>query len=157
MSLNRKIIKFLDDREKKKNFKKGESFEEFVKDYVFPDEKFILIRSTQDYRNNERYVEGKLEPDLYFRDRKTNETFFVECKFRSNLYQNKLQWAKDKTQFKRYKEFQEKVKPEKVFVVVGLGGKPYDPERVFKLPLEEIKYPALFESVFKKYELELTE
>jgi hypothetical protein len=41
-----------------------------------------------------------------------------------------------------------------VFIVIGLAGKPNNPEFVFCLPLEEAKYPELFPSILDKYERE---
>ena len=39
-----------------------------------------------------------------------------------------------------------------VFVVVGVGGSPKNPETMFCIPLNDAKYPEIFPSVFEKYE-----
>jgi hypothetical protein len=36
--------------------------------------------------------------------------------------------------------------------VIGLGGDPDYPERMFCIPLAEAKYPTLYDSVFERFE-----
>lgn len=61
-----------------------------------------------------------------------------------------LKWSYSE-QIKRYKQFsQERKIP--VFIVIGLGGEPDEPEYMFCIPLEEAKYPELFTSILEKFE-----
>jgi hypothetical protein len=53
-------------------------------------------------------------------------------------------------QFERYKKFMDERKI-LVFIVVGLGGFDTDPNELFVLPLKDMKYPALYPSIYKQY------
>ena len=84
-------------------------------------------------------------------DRRTNEIFCVECKYRSKLFKGKLQWSSPK-QLGRYRTFaNDNLVP--FFVVIGLGGKARKPKRIFCVPLEEAKYPALSPELFEKFRI----
>ena len=39
-----------------------------------------------------------------------------------------------------------------LFVVIGLGGSPQYPDRMFCIPIEGIEYPALYPKIFEEYE-----
>lgn len=89
-------------------------------------------------------------PDLTMRYLPKDKLFYVECKFRSTLYKDKLKWSNSQ-QLRRYQDFaRENGLP--FFVVIGLGGNPSYPERMFCIPLEEAKYSGLFPSIFEGLE-----
>ena len=147
---------------------KGKRFEDHVEN-LFSKQYFKIVEKTHSFKTNEeRYVESSKNPDFIFEYVPTKEKFAVECKFRTQLNrQGQLEWSYP-TQLKRYQEFayQRKIP---VFIVVGLeievknddfNPDDYDqnePEYVtedfmFNIPLEAAKYPALYESVFAKFE-----
>jgi hypothetical protein len=131
---------------------KGNDFEKYVAD-LFNKDYFSIVEWTSDIaRKRDQFVEADNNPDLVVRyqDKKRNEKFAVECKFRSDLYQGKLQWSKP-DQLKRYRQYAEE-NSIPVFIVIGLGGEPDNPERMFCIPLEEAKYPGLYPSVFEQFE-----
>jgi len=136
-------------------FKKGEEFEDFVLNECFPDELFTIVEITPEssHRLNRR-VESRLRPDFCFRDKKSGDTFWVEAKFRSRMYRDKVIWA-ESWQMERYKEF-EKEKGQPVFLVLGLGGVSWDPMRIYAIPLKEIKYTGLYKSFLRDYEIKMT-
>jgi len=135
---------------------KGQRFEECVIN-LFDEKYFFIIEETHNFaQNNKRYVESSLNPDytLEYRHKGKKERFAVECKFRSDLYQGKLKWSYP-AQLKRYQDF-EKERNIPVFIVVGLGGSDRCPDYMFCIPLKEAKYPALYQSVFEKFERDPT-
>jgi hypothetical protein len=134
------------------DFKVGELFEDYV-DELFPDTHFSCVKAPNrfDKKGKKRRVEQNLEPDFKFRDRKSDHQFWVEAKWRQELYQDKLHWCKP-YQFKRYKEFRERVRPEKVFIVAGLDELPSHPKFLFVMDLDKEDYPALYESKLKEFE-----
>jgi hypothetical protein len=132
------------------NFSKGEIFEEYVAG-LFPEKFFSIMHKTTNKSDlNGRKIESSLKPDFQFRHLPNNHCFWVECKFRSDIYQDKIEWCKE-WQFNRYKQFQESVRPEKIFVVIGLGGRWSNPEALYCMPLDEINYPGLFPKSIGKY------
>ncbi|MBP2143415.1 hypothetical protein J2127_000570 [Methanococcus voltae] len=136
------------------SFDKGKLFEKYVENVLFPKEYFDLLHKTPDYeQNNSRFVESSLKPDFMFRNKKTNEEFYVECKFRNELYGSMYKWAKSKDQMDRYRAIEMK-ENKRVFIAMGLSGTPEAPEYVFLTPLKDIKYISLYPTVYESYEVE---
>lgn len=131
---------------------KGNEFETFVVNR-FDDKYFSIVEwSTDIMRKHDRYVESDSKPDLTMRYVPTGEKFCIECKFRANLFKGALQWSKY-DQLQRYKDFHEKSELP-LFIVIGLGGIPSNPKRLFCIPIREAKYPKLYPSIFENYERE---
>jgi len=128
---------------------KGNLFEKYVVDRLDP-EYFSIVEWTTDIsRKHSRTVESDMNPDLVVRFKPSNEMFAIECKYRSRLNNNKLEWSND-GQRARYLQFSlERKIP--VFIVIGLGGHPEHPDNVFCIPLEQAKYSGLYPSLFGKY------
>jgi hypothetical protein len=84
------------------SFHKGEDFEKYVEQYLFPKSHYDLLEKTHNYQtNSQNYVEASLKPDFKYRDRFTKKEFYVEAKFRTSDYKNKFVWCNDK-QLSRY-------------------------------------------------------
>jgi hypothetical protein len=150
MGLFNKIAKVVEILKDNESVEKGNDFEKHVVD-LFDQRYFSIVQWTTDInRKHDRFVEADAGPDLMIRYIPTGEIFYVECKFRSGLYEDKLHWSNPE-QLKRYQNFARESRSP-FFVVVGFGGVPSDPERMFCIPLEEARYPALYPSVFEKFE-----
>ena len=120
-------------------YAKGKEFELFVES-MFPNRDFEVMQRAD--------PEGSKLPDLYIKDRKAREKFWVEAKWRAKLFNDKFKIC-EPNRLESYRNFQKSVKPETVFMVLGLGGEPSMPEEVYCLPLEEIQYPSLYRSVLR--------
>jgi len=149
--LERGLIKLGQEISKPDSFVKGEEFEDYVREFVFPKDKYDLLHKSHNYETNEEdYVESSLMPDFKLRCKKTNKEFFVEAKFRKDKqYKDKTEWCKP-YQLKRYKEIDKNQAP--VFICLGLGDYPDEPEYIFIIPMSKLKYTALYDSFLKKYE-----
>lgn len=137
----------------------GKRFEDHVEN-LFSKKYFKLVEKTHSFKTNaDRYVESSKNPDFIFEYMPTREAFAVECKYRTKLNQKgQLEWSYP-AQLKRYQDFatQHRIP---VYIVIGFQEEPEydedDPEGyMFNIPLGEAKYPALYESVFTKYERDL--
>jgi hypothetical protein len=115
-------------------YTKGREFESYVAG-MFPTRDFEILQRAD--------LEGSKIPDLYIKDLKMREKFWVEAKWRRRLYNEKYKIC-DANRLESYKTFQASVKPETVFMVLGLGGEPSTPNEVFCLPVSKIEYPELF-------------
>ena len=149
--INRGIKALKKELTKPDSFAKGEEFEEYVRRHLFPLSDYDLVHKTHDYISNYRdYVESSLKPDFKFRDRKTGEVFFVEAKWRSGRYnrEDKIEWCNQK-QLRRYKAINRS--EHKVFVVLGFGDGPKNPEEIILFPISGCNYYALFDSFLDKY------
>lgn len=137
----------------------GKRFEDHV-ERLFTQKFFKIIEKTHSFKtNSDRYVESSKNPDFIFEYTPTREQFGVECKYRTQLNRNnQLEWSKPE-QLRRYQEFALKKKIP-VFIVIGLElefetdyADEYMSEKfMFNIPLNEAKYPALYESAFAKFE-----
>lgn len=133
-------------------FAKGEEFEKYVRKYIFPLDLYNLKHKTHGYNdNNKDYDEESRDPDYILVSRKSNKAFHLEVKFRSYFYDNAVKWCKS-YQFKRYCEY-DKERP--VFIILGVGGTPENPDNLYLFPLRKIRYTKLFRSVLEKYRIPL--
>lgn len=116
------------------SYQKGFLFEKFVF-ALFNKEYFTL----KEWRKSEIilppfHLEGLSNPDLEFNlFGKKNFRFAVECKWRQDLINNGIYWANDK-QINSYLSFENKYHIP-VFVAIGLGGEPSNPNEFFLTPL----------------------
>lgn len=133
------------------NFAKGYLFERFVIN-LLPEDVYTIISATS--RRDDlggRIIESALDPDFRIRHEPSSHVIWLECKYRSYTYCNKVQWCKHH-QLERYNKFQEVVKPEKVYIIVGLGGEPSNPKHLFCIPLDNAKYPGLYPDILEPFE-----
>lgn len=136
---------------KPKSFVKGEDFENYVRQFIFPTELYQLEHHSHDYNTNKGdYVQTSLNPDFMFTSKRDKKKFYVEAKYRSDFQESGIEWCKA-YQLKRYQKANEDIP---VFIALGVQGKPSRPKYLFVFPVEKVKYTKLFDSVLKKYEVE---
>lgn len=130
-------------------FRKGEEFESYVRSYLFPKDKYILLQKTHNYiENKDDFVDSTKEPDFKFKS-VSGRTFFLEAKYRSNYFNGAIEWCKP-YQLRRYREID---KHTPILVVIGIGLQPNNPAKLFLMPLKDIKYTRLFPSFLRPYEV----
>lgn len=132
----------------------GDDFENYVAN-LFNPKYFNIENWTGDTSKRAGvYVKSDSNPDFTLsykgRGKHNGSRFAVECKFRSKPFKNKVGIATD-AQLRRYLLYSKK-NDIPVFIVVGLGGKPQAPERMFCIPLEEVEYPELYMSRLERWE-----
>jgi hypothetical protein len=128
----------------------GDLFEAYSAN-LFPTRDFTFLEVTPRRNDlNDRYIEAALRPDFRIRYEPNGHIIWVECKYRSKLYNGKLKWC-DEEQFERYKRFQKESRPEKVYVVIGLGGQPDAPDSTFCMPLDDVPSSTLEPSFYELY------
>jgi hypothetical protein len=88
-------------------------------------------------------------PDLVVEHVPTGTVVGIECKFRSSLYEGDISWAKE-YQPAKYKKYAEQT-GHRVFVVIGVGGKPEDPDYMYCLPLWQAFRNRLDPEGLKRY------
>jgi len=128
----------------------GQKFENYVDRLLFPHSRYDCLEKSHEFIYRGRYIYSNLNPDFKFRDRETGYVFWVECKYRSCIDGDKLEWC-NYDQLVRYNNI---AKQCPVYVLIGNGGVPSNPDYLFLLPIEEAKYTGLFESVLFKFEIE---
>jgi hypothetical protein len=118
--------------------KKGYAFERFVVT-LFNERNFkvskwrnSLITTPAGFTQNDFSLP---DLELLFMRRRTYR-FAVECKWRNEFDNGKITWAKQK-KISVYKQY-ERESNIKVFVAIGIGGEPCNPEKLFVSPLQDI-------------------
>ena len=135
---------------KSASYVKGDEFERFIRDNLFPHVCYDLLHKNYDYLTSQDfYIESSEEPDFRFRAPKSGAEFFIEAKYRSHFFKGRLEWCKT-YQLRRYQVIN---KDTPIFIVIGVGGHPMTPEQVFLVPMKDIKYTVLFQSFLRKYEI----
>ena len=152
--LRKGLQAMIDEATTPESFKIGEQFENYIRDNLFIDRYYDLIERTHNYRTNQHdYVLSSMRPDFTFRDRMTRKEIYVEAKFRTGLYQGKVEWCKDK-QLLRYLEFN---RERPTFLLLGMGNNPQKPNFVALVPMVKARYTGLFPSFLKGFEIHVDE
>ncbi len=117
---------------------KGRAFEEYVVSH-FNKKYFTLKEWRGDKYYEGNYAESNRYPDMEYEFSLGDKVvpFAVECKWRSKFKNKQITWATEE-QADIYRKF-EKEKDMPVFVVIGVGGTPSDPEQVYAVPLRVLK------------------
>lgn len=152
-SLKKGVLAAVDDMVTPESFKIGEAFENYVRENIFPFSHYKMLKKTHDYKQNSKdYVKQSNEPDFQFESIESRKNFYLEAKYRSYVTDdNKVEWCKP-NQLERYAQINKECP---VFVLIGLGGKPSEPELISLMAVKHIKYPALFVSILEKHEVKL--
>jgi|KBSSwiStaDraftv2_1062776.scaffolds.fasta_scaffold52124_2 hypothetical protein len=132
------------------SFEKGRLFEEYIIK-LFNERHFSL----QEWRKSEKrtgfipFTHSFPDLELIFMG-KMNHRFAIECKWKQEFKNGKIEWAEEK-KIRVYKQFQ-KEKRMIVFIAIGIGGEPSNPEKLFVTPLDKIcMHCEVYESDLLKY------
>jgi len=150
--LFRGLRAFFQEIFKPESFVKREAFENYVRNKIFPLSNYHLIYKTPNYNENRKdYIETTLYPDFMFREKDSDKSFFVEAKWRNGEYRKKgkIPWSYTK-QLKRYKAVD---KEDKVFIILGVGGKPSNPDKIALFPVSGCNYIELYDKFIDKYSI----
>jgi hypothetical protein len=127
-------------------FEKGRAFENYIIT-LFNADSFKLL----EWRKSEKILDGAFSfnhsyPDLelvFVGARRYR--FAVECKWRKEFVDGRINWA-NSFQICSYEDFQNQ-KRIPVFIAIGIGGEPSNPEKLFVTPLCNIgMYTDVYES-----------
>ena len=128
---------------------KGYLFEDYIVTLFDKESKrFRLLEWRSDkIASNGIYPVSSLLPDLEFAfcGRQNQSRFAIECKWRKEFVNGKIDWAKIH-QIDTYLDYQKKNNIP-VFIAIGVGGEPSLPEKLFVTPLINIsEFPEVLES-----------
>lgn len=131
----------------------GKLFEDYALK-IFPEEAFTIVHKTVGAADlNGRYTEDCINPDYKFRDRATGKEFWVECKYRSHRGEHgAIEWT-DQEHLQTYKRIRKETGI-KVYVLIGLGGRPDDPQELLFFDLDEKGFATLFYSIQDQLRIE---
>ena len=134
------------------SFQKGEAFEQYLRNRIFTKSQYSIVEKTHGFHeNNGDYIESTLHPDFKLRDLTNDREFYLEAKFRTNVFDTTINWCHYR-QLLRYRDFN-KVLP--LFIALGIGRTADDPYNVFILPLHEAGHTDLYLSIVNKFKIGL--
>lgn len=121
-------------------------FEEYII-RLFPDAEWeITDRCSDTSLQIDRKIIGDVSYDLIVKHRHTSRQFIIQCKYRTRFHyegdHEGIDWAKP-YQIWNYKNFQQE-KGWFYLGVIGVGGRPGQPEQLFVLPLESLRYEFMW-------------
>lgn len=134
------------------NKAKGDAFEKFVVKKFNP--KYFTL---QEWRSD-KYVDGTYAVSNHFPDLEVNfelkskgihDVLAIECKWRKNYYKDGIEWAKN-YQMTNYKEYAAKLNIP-VYVMIGVGGEPNQPEELFIVPLKKMASNTISKAALAQY------
>lgn len=145
------------DEFNEKTYEIGKKFEEYVTKIISKSNgKFSIFYWNNDIHTKHKniYVEADGWPDLIIRHEDSQVRIGIECKYRTNFFQNtnneiEIHWAQPK-QIRRYNYISRKENIP-IFVFIGVGGNPSHPDYTYCIPLQVAKYPKLYQSLLNKY------
>ena len=122
--------------------RKGIEFEGCVR-RMFEGPRFdILVQSDE---------KGSKIPDFYIKEKERGFKFWVEAKFRSTLVDESIDiFETNKDRLVVLRMFQQIVRPETVFLIIGLGAPSSNPDELYCLPVMELDYPSRFRKALKE-------
>lgn len=134
---------FVSEEDRRREIKqKGDEFEKYIMRKLSQNKYFTVKEATSDKGFDVGvYVEANVHPDFVvefnWKEKKINKLFAVECKWRQSLFSGYFCWA-SLNQIQRYEKFSsERQMP--VFLALGLGGSPSDPEKFYIIPLDDVR------------------
>ncbi len=88
--------------------------------------------------------------DIQMKHNGKRQRFAVICHYSENIPSQSITWTNPDELLAFHKEAKAQEGP--VFVVIGAGGTPRQPENIFALPLTEVKQAELQSSILSQYE-----
>lgn len=134
------------------SFQKGQQFEDFVENVLFPDSEYSIEHKTSEFKQNRvRYVGDAQLPDFRFKSKVTGQEFHVEAKFSFSSWQGEYTIASE-NQVKIFNKIDFEETP--VFVALGFGGQAHDPDFVSLIPFEKYSDGKIPETDVMEYRVE---
>lgn len=140
-----------DNEASEDNYAKGIQFEEYVVSR-FGTKSWTIKDWRGDKGVNGRYAEANMYPDLEMKLKVKDIEYVIaiECKWRSSFdSKDKIKWSYP-DQIERYNSFSAS-RDIPVFVFIGIGGTPSNPEQLYVVPLKQLTSPNVHQSELSKY------
>lgn len=135
------------------NHEKGMEFENYIVNRF--GKKFWSIYDWRgDKGTNDRFAETSMYPDIEMKLKLKDKEYLVaiECKWRKSTFnKGMVKWSYP-DQLKRYQSYASS-KNIPVFVAIGLGGSPSDPEHLYLIPLNQLNSHIVYIGSLKPYEV----
>lgn len=117
------------------SFNKGQAFEDYVEQVLFPASHYELLHKTNSFdQNSQRYVGDSRKPDFRFKCILTGFEFHIEAKYRTKPFQGHYDIL-SAGQVETFPDIHRLECP--VYIALGYGGVASDPSYISLVPYEE--------------------
>jgi hypothetical protein len=130
-------------------YAQSDAFEAFVL-RMFPQDEFAVVRATSG-RDDLGCIEEAGTPVLKLKQIGSGAELWIATRYHRAVGHNKVEWCTE-GQLDHYREFQESVRPSKVYIMIGLGGEASGPHHLFCVPMDQARWPALYIPVLRLFE-----
>lgn len=119
---------------------KGREFEEFVLELLdIKNDKYVLKEWRGDKTMGDVFPKNNSYPDFLIEEVETKHNVAIECKWRKFLNHSAMMDLFSPEQLTAYQEFSEE-RDLPVFIFLGIGGEPCEPEDIYIIPLEKATF-----------------
>jgi hypothetical protein len=118
---------------------------EFTVERMFPAAEFSTVVG------EDACLSPRLRPFMRFHHLRTGQEIMIICHYQRKAPYNKVEWCRPE-ELDRYHSYLGRLGSAKVYLVIGLGGEPSHPDRLFSVPLDQAKWSALYLPVLKLFE-----
>lgn len=150
----KKTIKYAKESEptseEQDNLRMEYEFEDYVHNILCSQKQFEIETWNTDYHKN---IRSSKYPDFVITYKPKKERFAIECKYLKNFHfhdkinQDVMKWTTQE-QIDCYCDYSIK-EGIPITIVIGLGGKPNEPESMYCIPLKKVeKYPNIYPSIY---------
>jgi hypothetical protein len=126
-------------------------FAGYVCEVLFPPEKYVRLQPSFVPASGSGGFPGfERDPDLRFRTVGEDLEFYVETRYLPEPGGGALECCEPYA-LERFRQLNATIP---VFIAIGTGGSPANPERVFLVPVGKMMYSKLYRSVLHEYEVD---
>lgn len=126
------------------SFKKGRAFELYTLNVLYPEKNYDVLHLTSNpLETKNRYIKSDALPDIKVQNLNTDEIYWLECKYRE--YPTEEIEISSYHQIERYKKLKEPT-----LYIIGFGGIPSNPEKIYTIPLKHIRPIMKFSFINRK-------
>lgn len=126
-----------------------EVFRSYVRQLIFPSDKYYLMNESQRSNLNSPAYEGEsYEPDYLLVCKETNIEFYVDAVFLDGDYaDHRINWCEEH-QLKKYRQIDA---DHRCFIALGMGKAYSNPERLYIIPVASAHFTAFYDTFLEKY------
>jgi len=128
---------------------KNYQFDIFIRQNLFPVTRYeLMLKRTTDAAGND-YIETLKEPHFKLKSRFSDLVIYADGKYNKRQNDPMIEWC-EPAEFKRYQELDCQIP---VYVLIGEGPDPSEPEHVYLFPVRNVRYNRILRSRLANYEI----
>ena len=124
-------------------------FDIFTRQHLFPCTRYDLLLKRNENSSGNDYLAALKKPRFKFKSRYCEFMFYVDVKYLLHKADPMIEWC-EPSELKRYQELDEQIP---VYIMIGEGSYPAEPQGVFIFPIKNVRYNRILRSRLEKYRI----